>query len=90
MTTQTIATEDSFYVNWLIKRELFDFDSVEIKQATDEDIERFVVQVGNDTDLTRKTLYKQMDCIIYPTCQPSPGIIRMLERAFGTVKQLKN
>jgi hypothetical protein len=30
--------------------DLFDFDRVEIQQATDEEVERFAVQVGNDTD----------------------------------------
>ena len=72
-------------INWLAHRELFDFHSVEIGQASDEDVERFAVQVGNDTDPFRRPRYKQMQCVVGPTCRLSENTLRILERIFGEV-----
>ena len=49
-----VTRQDSVRVNWLINRQSFDFDRIEIIQASDEDIERFAMQVGNDTDEFRR------------------------------------
>ena len=73
-------------VNWLIKHDLFDFLAVEIIDATDEDVERFAVQVGNDIDPVRKPLYKKMRCTISSQCKLSLNTIRILDRTFGEVK----
>ena len=73
------------YVNWLQHRSLFDFDRVEIIQATDEEIERFVVQVGNDTDLVRQIRYPQMRCQVSPDCHLSENTLRVLRTRFGEV-----
>lgn len=75
------------YGNWLGRRELFDFDAVEIVQATDEDVERFAVQVGNDTDSFRKPQYKQMRCIVGPECVLSRNTLRILKKMFGYIEQ---
>jgi hypothetical protein len=72
-------------VNWLTHRKLFDFDRVEIIQATDEDVERFAVQVGNDTDEVRRPRYKRMPCFISPDCQLSQNTIWILRQMFGQV-----
>jgi hypothetical protein len=66
---------------------MFDFDEVEIVRATDQDVERFAIQVGNDTDPIRQPRYKQMQCIISPNCDLSVNTRRILERTFGTVYQ---
>ena len=73
-------------VNWLSRQTLFDFDSVKIIQATDEDVERFAVQVGNDTDPVRQPHYKQMRCAISPDCTLSENTMRILQRTFGHVE----
>ena len=75
-------------VNWLQYREPFDFEAVGILQATDEEIERFVVKVGNDTDPERRQRYKSMRCVINPNCAISLNSERLLERTFGTVQRL--
>jgi hypothetical protein len=75
-------------VNWIAHREMFDFDQVEIIQANDEEVERFAVQVGNDTDPIRQSYYQDMSCRIGPECQLSKNSIRILERTFGRVEQL--
>lgn len=74
-------------VNWLARRSLFDFERVEIIQATDEEVERFVVQVGNDTDVFRQQRYSQMLCQLAPECHLSENTLRILERTFGQVEQ---
>jgi hypothetical protein len=76
-------------VNWLLRRELFDFDRVEIRRATDEDVERFAVQVGNDTDPFRRARYKQVSCLIDARCHLAENTLRILRHIFGTVKYEK-
>jgi hypothetical protein len=73
-------------VNWLARRTLFDFNQVEIIQATDEDVERFAVQVGNDTDPVRQPRYAQMQCFIASQCRLSEKFLRVLQIMFGQVE----
>jgi hypothetical protein len=82
------AEEDGLLqVNWLIHRTLFDFDWIKIIQATDEDVERFAVQVGNDTDPFRKPRYHQIPCRVRSGCQLSENTMRILDRMFGQVER---
>lgn len=73
-------------VNWLKRRSLFDFDEVEIIHATDEDVERFAVQVGNDNDPVRLTLYKKMRCKVASECNLTENTLRVLRNTFGQVE----
>ncbi len=50
MQEEQVEQDGALRVNWLARRALFDFDRVEIVRAADQDVERFAVQVGNDTD----------------------------------------
>jgi hypothetical protein len=72
--------------NWFARRELFDFDEVQILKATDEEIERFAVKVGNDTDESRTPKYKQMRCIVSSNCDISENTARILKSLFGHVE----
>ncbi len=72
-------------INWLARRALFDFDRVEIIRATDEDVERFAMQVGNDTDSFRKARYGQTRCSLAPICHLTENTLRILESLFGQV-----
>ncbi|MCP4369554.1 MAG: hypothetical protein GY797_15800 [Deltaproteobacteria bacterium] len=80
--------QNALKVNWCFGRKIFDFDTVEIEQATDEDVERFAVQVGNDTDEVRKSRYKQMICKISPSCELSENTIRILQHTFAHVETM--
>ena len=80
---------DSLYVNWSIIQTMFDFDRVEIINATDEDVERFAIQVGNDTDPTRESGYRRMYCYINSKCKLSKNSIRILENTFGQIEQVR-
>lgn len=78
---------DQVRVNWLRYRERFDFDRVEIIQASDEEVERFAVQAGNDTDTYRAERYAGLPCTIDPACELSDNTLRVLERTFGEVRR---
>jgi len=75
-------------VNWLIERNLFDFQAVEIVQASDEDIEQFANQVSNDTNSTRQPYYRRMRCYIASGCNISENTLKILRQQFGLVEQL--
>lgn len=81
------VVEGQLQINWLRQRELFDFNRVEIVQATDEDVERFAVQVGNDTDPFRRQRYQQIPCRVGSKCRLSENTLRILRRTFGQVEQ---
>jgi hypothetical protein len=84
---EQIQQGNVWYVNWSQRRALFDFDRVLIVQATDEDVERFAVQVGNDTDPFRKPRYQQIPCRVKPEYRLSENTLRILERMFGQVER---
>lgn len=88
--TTPIQQDGIVRVNWLAHRKLFDFDAVEVAQATDEDVERFAVQVGNDTDATRKSRYKDMQCVINSNSKLSENTLRILRRTFGQMVAADN
>ena len=54
MRDNRIERDGQLRVNWLSWRRPFDFDRVDVVEATDELVERFAVQAGNDTDPVRK------------------------------------
>jgi hypothetical protein len=81
-----IELAETIRVNWLARRNLFDFNAVEIIKTTDEEVERFVVQVGNDTDIARTGRYQQFPCLVHPGCALSENGLKLLRRTFGRVE----
>ncbi|MEM7347788.1 MAG: hypothetical protein AAF485_26440, partial [Chloroflexota bacterium] len=77
------------YINWLIYRQLFSFDEVHIVQASDEDVERFAVQVANNIPLDDETYYKRIPCFIASSCDLSLNTKRILQNVFGHVGDLQ-
>ncbi len=77
---------DTLWVNWLRYRQLFDFDEVELVDASEEDVERFDTQVRNDPDNVRRNEYKNMLCTIGPKCPLSENTLRSLRHTFGWVE----
>ncbi len=90
MITEKVIENGLLRVNWFINRRLFNFKAVEIIQASDEDVERFAVQIGNDTDYFRKPLYKEMPCFISNRAMLSENSIKILEQTFGRVEVGRN
>jgi hypothetical protein len=85
MSAEPIQQEDGLRANWLARRALFDFDAVEIIRASDEEAERFAVQVGNDTDPLRQPKYKDMPCLIDAESGLSENSVRILQHIFGKI-----
>jgi hypothetical protein len=86
MKDEQVGQEKLLRVNWFRRERLFDFDRVEIILADDEQVERFAVRVGNDTDPVRSPRYRQMLCLIGPVCHLSENSIHVLESTFGRVE----
>lgn len=83
MKVETVKTDDTIQVNWLVRQRMFDFDQVQIVNATDEQIERFVVQTGNDTDRWRLKQYKTLTCTVSADCSISENTHRILQKTFS-------
>jgi hypothetical protein len=88
MSQKWLVQEELIQVNWLAHRRLFDFDAIAIAQAGDQEVERFAIQVGNDTDEQRQPRYKQMRCVVATECGLSENTMRILQRIFGQVEQI--
>jgi hypothetical protein len=86
MTAEILEKQGVLHINWLTRRTLFDFEQVSILQATDEEVERFAVLVGNDTDEYRKHGYSQMPVIVSPTCHLSENTLRVLRHTFSQIE----
>jgi hypothetical protein len=86
MTQNYISRDDVLYGNWLLHRQGFDFDEVYIRQASDEDVERFAVQVGNDTDPLQQPRYAAMRCLIWPAAGLSENSLKILQHTFGRME----
>ena len=82
-----IQTGGVLRANWSAHKAPFDFDAVEIVQTTDEQIERFVVQIGNDTRPGRQARLKTIPCRIAPNCDLSENSLRILGHTFAHVER---
>ena len=85
-TEKTIRQNNILYVNWITHRKVFDFDHLYILSATEEDIERFAMQLGNDTDEWRSNRYARMTCSISSKVVLSDNLVKILRRSFGNVE----
>jgi len=86
MTEPFVEQDGALRGNWFLLRTLFDCDRVEIIRASDEEVERFAMQVGNDTDEVRESRYKKMQCVIDPACGLLENTMRVLKSMFGEVQ----
>jgi len=73
-------------VNWLRRETLGEFDWAEIVRASDYEVERFCLQLGNDPDPARRRRYKNMRCFLAERCRLSEQTIRILRRTFVRVE----
>ena len=80
------AQNNLLCVNWFQRKTLFEFDRVEIIEATDAEVELFAIQVGNDTDKIRKSRYENMVCTVHSKCNLSKNTMRILNSMFGSVE----
>ncbi|MCB0196736.1 MAG: hypothetical protein KDJ65_32590 [Anaerolineae bacterium] len=82
--TEALYNENkTLHVNWFAFESVCSFDTVEIRRATDQAVEKFCLLLGNDTDPDRIDDYKQAKCTI--TCDLSKNSIRVLQNFLGEV-----
>ncbi|MCL6533661.1 MAG: HEAT repeat domain-containing protein [Armatimonadetes bacterium] len=62
MREETVLQDGVLKVNWLLRRELPDYDRVQILKADAVAVEEFCIQVGNDTDEQRRERRKEVPC----------------------------
>ena len=86
MQERMLRHKNILLINWLMRRDFFDFDEVKIGRASDEDVAHFALTVGNDTDPFRNGEYKNMNCSVSANSDLSPNTIHILKRMFGRVK----
>ncbi len=86
MTAEQSQQKRNLRINWLVHRAPFDFDAVEIAHASDEDVERFAVQIGNDTDPLRRRRYPKIRCLVAPEARLSMNTLKILRKTFGQVE----
>jgi hypothetical protein len=85
----TIVQHDNLlYVPWSLERGIFDFDTVEIHQATSSQIETFLLKFDEDEDPARPWKQKRgrkIQCRVLPTCPITPADRARLQRHFEVV-----
>ena len=79
---EDLFQNDAVKGDWQKHGQIFDFDSVEITDATDEQIERFLIQVGNDMDNSRRRRYRKMPCVVTDKLMLSDNTLRNLQNIF--------
>jgi hypothetical protein len=73
-------------VNWLERKQPFDFDHVEIVSATDEEVEAFVRQTRFDSDPQLQKRLPKMQCMVNAQCRfQRINTMTILEQTFGKV-----
>lgn len=77
-------------VNWFEAERAFDFDSVEITDATDTDIERFIIRLGNDANAPAPARLKRITCTVAQTDSLRPETLNLLKDTFGNVMVVRN
>lgn len=74
-------------VNWLERKEPFDFDGVEIVAASDEEVEEFVRQTKFDTDIPDQAV-RAMRCEVNTQCHfKRTNTMKILEQTFGNFRK---
>jgi len=87
MAEDRVEQDGVMRVSWLRREAPFDFDRVEIGTVDEEEVERFAIQVANDTDPVRRERYGKMPCRVAQECALTENTWRILERTFGRVER---
>jgi HEAT repeat protein len=73
------------HVHALRRGRPFDLDGVIVRDADDFAVERFCMQIGNDTDPQRAARYRTLPVTVAAECRLSANTLRVLDHIFGTV-----
>ena len=75
-------------VNWFRIMRMIDFDRVEIGDCSDDDIQSFCVEMGNETDPFRLGQFLRSTCALLPSASLSQSTLNLLKQRFRTVHHL--
>lgn len=79
---------DILRVNWLDRKEGFDFDRVEVVAATDDDVDAFVRQTRFESDPRLQRRLPNMECVVNAECRfQRANTLTILRQNFGSVSQ---
>ena len=77
-----VLDAERMFVSWFAFDSLFDFDEVEIVHATDEEVIRLCMLVGNSTDKYRRNELANIPCRVRPECDLIENTWRVLRKTF--------
>lgn len=84
-TMQNYTHENSnLYVNWLSIKKPFDFNEVQVLNASDFDISEFIMKIRNDMDREFVRQYKNIRVVV--KCELSQNSKNLLKNTFKEVK----
>jgi len=73
-------------VNWLAKKLPFDFDRVEVVEATDTEVEEFVRQMRYQAELRTQKRLPKMSCVVNAQCRfERENTVTLLRQTFGSM-----
>ncbi|MEM7030494.1 MAG: hypothetical protein AAF629_13070 [Chloroflexota bacterium] len=85
LTNAPQATATIFRINWFQQKMILDFDAVEIQQASDQDIETFLLEIQNRQVSSGRSDFKKMACYVSSECHLADNTINLLHHTFGQV-----
>ena len=74
------------YVYWSTQQQLPDFDQIEIRDASDQDVEAFVIAVRNESDQSCYRRCIGASCRVSQNVSLSENSLRMLHQTFRRVR----
>ena len=79
---------DTLRVNWMVRKQAFDFDAVEVVEASDEDVNEFLRQTRWQIDARRRSRLRTMRCDVNVLCkfQQESSTLTNLRQTFGFVE----
>lgn len=83
ITNRQHETTEVLYINWLHRPRDFALDAVEIRQADDQTVARFMVYLKNAAAGGEIRPLKTMPCTLHHACPISENTRRILENTFG-------
>ncbi len=92
---ECVARGGTLRVNWLARarardfegQALFDFDEVEIVNATDDEVRHFLVDIANDTDAERRKAYRRLAVTVGADCRLGPNTLAALRECFPRARR---
>ncbi len=81
-----LRKDEVLWINALRRAAPFDCDAIELLDANDVDLERFIMSRANDPDEYRRARNATVSCRVGPRCRPSAHTLNLIRHVFpGTM-----